>query len=247
MKNDTEPANAGITCPSCAAAMTTVTLEGHSGTAVVIDACAACQGFWFDRHESLRLSPASTLKLFTFIGEHASKGKPQAPDVARCPRCRSRLLLTHDRQRSTPFRYWRCDREHGRFITFFDFLREKDFVRPLSPQQLKELRQNLHTLNCSNCGAPIDLGSRSSCAQCGSPISMLDMKQAERLVAQLRQASEPKPIDPALALELERARLQTDAAFASVPGHEWWREASSSGLVEAGLTVVAKWFKRWEG
>jgi hypothetical protein len=225
--------------------MNAVPLEGHGGTRVAIDACTQCQAFWFDRHESLRLTPGSTLKLFTFIGDHSGRDKPPAPTVVRCPRCRARLVPTHDRQRSTPFRYWRCDHGHGRFIGFFDFLREKDFIRPLTPAQLAELQQNIQIVNCSNCGAPVDVAAGSDCTRCGSPISMLDMKQAEQLVDQLRRASQPKTIAPGLPLELARARRDAESAFAPVAGDQWWREASSSGLVEAGLHAVANWFKRF--
>lgn len=229
-------------CPSCAEVMAGLTLDGHSGTTVAIDVCTGCQAFWFDPRESLQLTPGSTLKLFTLIGEQSARRKAAPAAVLRCPRCASRLLTTHDRQRSTPFRYWRCDHGHGRFITFFEFLREKDFIRPLTPGQIAELRQTIQTLNCSNCGAAIDLAAGGACAHCGSPVSMLDMKQAEQLVSQLRKASEPRPIDPALPLELARARRDVEASFASAgSGREWWREASGSGLVEAGLSAVARW------
>ena len=57
----------------------------------------------------------------------------------QCPRCRGRLRLTHDRQRNTSFTYLRCRNGHGRLTTFFDFLREKDFVKPLTAQQLADL------------------------------------------------------------------------------------------------------------
>jgi DNA-directed RNA polymerase subunit RPC12/RpoP len=224
--------------------MTIMTLEGHAGTKVDIDLCAGCQSFWFDRYESLQLTPGATLKLFTLIGEHSS-GKASIAAVLRCPRCAARLLPTHDMQRSTPFRYWRCDHEHGRFITFFDFLREKNFIRPLTPDQLEELRQNIQIVNCSNCGAPIDVAAASACTHCGSPISMLDMQQAGQLVNQLRHAAEPRPIDPALPLNLARARREVEESFASLgSGPDWWRDASSSGLVEAGLNAVARWLKK---
>ena len=58
-----------MTCPGCAAEMTAITLDGHGGTSIVIDACTACQAFWFDKRESLQLAPASTLKLFSLVGE----------------------------------------------------------------------------------------------------------------------------------------------------------------------------------
>ena len=131
-------------------------------------------------------------------------------------------------------------------ITFFNFLREKNFIRPLSPQQLEELRENIQMVNCSNCGAPIDLGTASSCTHCGSPVSMLDMKQAEQMIAQLRQADRhDRPIDPALPLQLERARRDVEASLGSWQGDaEWWKDASSTGLVEAGLTAAARWLKK---
>ncbi len=228
--------------------MTALAIDGHSGTTVAIDLCTGCQAFWFDARESLQLTPGSTLELFTLIGEQSKKGKAALSPVLRCPQCRARLLPTHDRQRSTPFRYWRCDHGHGRFITFFEFLREKNFIRPLTPAQIEELRQNIQIVNCSNCGAPIDLAAGAACTHCGSPVSMLDMKQAEQLVIQLRKASEPRTIDPALPLELARARREVEASFASLDsGQEWWRDASSSGLVEAGLSAVARWLKKPDG
>jgi len=225
--------------------MASMSLDGHSGTTIPIDFCSSCQAIWFDRHEDLQLSPASTLKLFKLIGERSASGKTPLAKVLRCPRCAARLLPTHDRQRNTPFQYWRCDHEHGRFITFFEFLREKSFIRQLSPQQLADLRQNVQTINCSNCGAPIDLSTASTCTHCGSPISMLDMKQAEEMVNQLKRAAEPRPIDPSLPLELARVRADVEALFPS--DTDYWKDASSSGLVQAGIGVVLKWLSRAGG
>lgn len=225
--------------------MTGLTLEGHVSTAVVIDVCVGCQAFWFDRHESLQLSPGSTLRLFKLIGERSPTGKTAISKVLRCPRCAARLVPTHDMQRNAAFHYWRCDNEHGRLITFFDFLREKNFIRPLSAQQIADLRQNVQTVNCSNCGGPIDLTTAAACTHCGSPLSMLDMKQAEHLVTQLKQAAEPRPIDPALPLELARAKREVEASFAALEsGAEWWTDVSSSGLVEAGVGAVARWLRK---
>jgi Zn-finger nucleic acid-binding protein len=220
-------------------------LSGHLGRDVDIDACSACQAFWFDRSESLQLSPASTLKLFSVIGGAVAGHRTPVSALLRCPRCRSRLIDTNDLQRNTRFKYWRCPHGHGRFTTFFDFLREKDFVRALTAKQIEELRRNVQTLNCSNCGAPIDLARTSSCGHCGSPLSMLDLKQAEVVVAQLRRASEPRMMDPALPLELARARREVEEAFAGAEAKTvWWREASSLGLVEVGLSALARLLRK---
>ena len=149
-------------------------------------------------------------------------------------------------QRTTRFSYLRCPNGHGRLTTFFDFLREKDFIRPLTAQQLAELRQHVQMVNCSNCGAPVDLTQGSSCAHCGSPLSMLDLKQAAMLIEQLQKADtrEHQPIDTALPLHLARARREAEDAFAGSRGADWWRDASTSGLVEAGLAAVLAWIDR---
>jgi hypothetical protein len=231
-------------CPGCAAPMTRLALEAHAGGRVEIDLCGSCHAFWFDQYETLRLAPASTLRLFGVIGDSASIPRGPLPEALRCPRCSLRLAVTHDLQRATRFRYWRCPRGHGRFMTFLDFLREKDFIRPLSATQMSELRKNLQTVNCSSCGAPVDLARASSCAHCGSPLTMLDIEQAGRVVAQLQAAAAPKPIDPTLPLELARVRRETEAVFAQMQaGRDWWREAGSSGLVEAGLTALVRWLR----
>jgi len=179
------------------------------------------------------------------IGEHSTKDKVSLSGRLECPRCASDLLQTHDMQRNTRFSYWRCDNGHGRFIGFFDFLKEKNFIRTLSPQQIADLRKKIQIVNCSNCGAPIDLTSATACTHCGSPISMLDMDQSEQLLNQLKHAAEPRPIDPALPLELLHAKRHVETLFGShVSDDDWWADASSSGLVEAGLGVVARWLAK---
>jgi hypothetical protein len=220
-------------------------LTGHLGTAIDVDICLPCQALWFDDHESLQLSPAAVLKLFRVIGEHALATRPPTSGTPACPRCRIHLLLTHDQQRTTKFQYLRCPRGDGRFISFVDFLREKNFIRPLTPQQIDELRRNVQTVNCSNCGAPIDLSKGSSCGHCGSPLSMLDMKQAGALVAALADAEQPRPIDPALPLRLEQARREVEASFGSFErGPGWFDDVSRGGLVAAGLNSLARWLNQ---
>lgn len=165
------------------------TLDGHMARPVAVDICLACHCFWFDTRESLSLTPGSTLKLFRLIGEHpAPTAQASRGDLAKCPRCRARLMRTHDMQRTTRFEYFRCPNGHGRLTSFFDFLREKDFIRPLTAREIEDLRRTVQTVNCSNCGGPVDLSKGTACDHCGSPLSMLDVNQADRLVEQLRRA-----------------------------------------------------------
>jgi len=220
-------------------------LGGHMGTSVVIDVCLPCQSFWFDGRESLQLTPASTLKLFKVIGETATK-RHLLPARIPCPRCDAALEGVEDVQRTTKFRYRRCPKQHGRFITFFDFLREKDFVKPLSGAQLDDLRAHLDTANCSNCGAPVDLARTTTCAHCGSPLSMLDLKHAQAVIEGLRAADvDLAAVDPALALERIRARRQSERAFTEIEqGASWYHDASSAGTVGAGLLALGRWLNR---
>ena len=104
----------------------------------------------------------------------------------------------------------------------------------------------MQIVNCSNCGGPIDLAHGAACSHCGSPVSMLDMQQAEALIGQLRTANEraTQPVDPALPLAMARARREVEQAFAGQKGDAmWWRDATDSGLVAAGLCALARWLK----
>lgn len=243
-------------CPNCGAPMSEQTFEGQLGTHVTIDLCLSCQAFWFDGYESLKLTPASVLKLFRLIGEQPASKPVALSDRSACPRCQMRLVPTHDLQRSTKFEYLRCPAGHGRLTSFYNFLREKDFIRPLTSEQIAELRRNVQTVNCANCGASIDLAAGTTCAHCGSPLSMLDMKQAKALIDTLKAADAAKSIDPAWPLRAEMAKRQAESSFASIDqwgdqlGDQWgdgspgWiQQVKSASLVTAGIAAVAAWLK----
>ena len=224
--------------------MTELTLDGQLSTKVSIDFCATCQAFWFDGYESLKLTPGSVLRLFRMIGEQPPSKPVALSDHATCPRCQMRLVPTHDLQRTTRFEYRRCPIKHGRLTTFFNFLREKDFIRPLTPLQIEELRRNVQTVNCANCGASIDLARGAACEHCGSPLSMLDMHQAQTLVDTLKHADSDRSIDPTWPMQANLARREVDASFASFEHASSWVEQTKSGsLVTAGIAALAAWLK----
>lgn len=237
-----------MNCPRCGSGMERQTLAGQLDREIDVDLCEPCQSLWFDGKENLQLTPGATLSIFRSIGEHVRKPELQDSELVKCPRCNARLRRTQDLQRATRFEYFRCPNQHGRLISFFDFLKEKDFIRPLTPQQIHELRKNVQIINCSNCGAPIDLTKTAACAHCGSPLSMLDMNQAERLVAELQaaeSASRNKTIDPALPLALAKAKIDVERAFSGVPGHDpWTQEGWALGLVGAGLSEIIRLIRR---
>jgi hypothetical protein len=226
-------------CPGCAKEMTHLALEGRLGATVEIELCSVCRAIWFDHFQELHLTPGATLTVFGVISTPAGRPTTPFPTALHCPRCRARLLLTHDRQRSTPFQYWRCDRGHGRLITFVNFLREKDFVRPLTPQQLEELRQNIQTINCSSCGAAINLVTDSVCAHCGAAVSMLDLPHMARTVGQLQAAASGRLAadgpPPAAA-----ARGPTDIEALVQAFKNAGHTDAPPGLIETGLGLLRR-------
>jgi hypothetical protein len=226
-------------CPGCAKEMTHLALEGRLGATVEIDLCPVCRAIWFDHFQELHLTPGATLTVFGVISKPAGRPTTPFPTALHCPRCKARLLLTHDRQRSTPFQYWRCDSGHGRLITFVDFLREKDFVRPLTPQQLEELRQNIQTINCSNCGAAINLGTDSVCAHCGAAVSMLDLQHMARTVRQLQAAASGRQAadgPPPGAAPHGPSDIEALVRVFKTAG----RTDSPPGLIETGLGLLRR-------
>jgi hypothetical protein len=238
-------AQQSMNCPNCAAEMKSMTVEAHLAPSETIDLCQTCQGFWFDKFEDLKLAPASTLNLVKMIGENSSP-PPTMKGTLQCPRCPSSLLMTHDMQRSTKFNYWRCPNDHGRFIGFLDFLREKNFLRPLSPAEIIDLSKKIPTVNCSHCGAAIDLGKETVCSHCGSPLSILDMNQPQQTLNQLKQAAAPAQADPTLPFKLEMEKRRIENLFGPSPDPDWLTDASSNGLVRAGLNAFTRWLSKSE-
>jgi hypothetical protein len=232
-----------MTCPGCAIEMTHLALEGRLGTTIDIDLCSVCRAIWFDRFEDFRLTPGATMKVFEVISKPPEGPAAPFPTAPHCPRCHAGLILTHDIQRNTRFQYLRCDSGHGRLMTFVDFLREKDFVRPLSPQQLDELRQNIQTINCSNCGASIDLVKDSVCAHCGSAVSMLDLQRMARAAGQLETAAPGGPASDGGTASRTAPPAQSDIEALVEAFKAAGRRDTAPGLIETGFGLVRKLFE----
>jgi hypothetical protein len=224
-----------MTCPACLAVMVEETLDGHYGRTVALNLCQACRGIWFDGLESLQLTPGATLRLFERFGADAPTAAPA--ESGRCPRCGVPLLPTHDLQRDTPFSYLRCPADHGHFITFFQFLREKNFVRRLSGAELATLRDSVREVHCSNCGAPVSLDRDAVCAYCHTPLAILDPHQIEATVKALQAAETRRTtVDPTLPARLAIDRLSVLGA--NVRAADGEGAPRGVGLVEAGIRVL---------
>ena len=200
--------------------MTAVELARKPQGSLTVDLCAACQVVWFDTFESLQLTPGGTLDLFRAM--HSARRDPPRPltPPLACPRCDTILAATQDIQHTTRFSYYRCRYGHGRLTPFFQFMREKNFVRPLDARELARLAENVRTIRCSSCGAPVDLAKTTICGYCNSPLMVLDPHAVERTLAELDAAEQrrtaPDPDrqgDAIIALaQLERDMARAQAA-----------------------------------
>jgi hypothetical protein len=232
---------ATLTCPGCRNPMTAVELERYGAGTEIVDLCADCQVLWFDPMESPALAPSATLNLFRQINEARPAVRRALPQAMRCPRCDSALALTQDLQHTTRFSYYRCARGHGRLTPFFQFLQEKNFIRPVPPEELERLKSLVKIVRCSSCGAPIDLAKSTACEFCRAPIAILDPDAASKAIRELAavkvEAKPPAMDDAARAGAAVIAAAQFDRALA----HEQAQRDSGFAvdLVAVGLSALA--------
>jgi hypothetical protein len=206
-------------CPSCGSQMSRRSFERKPVGQVDLDLCFDCNAIWFDQYESAQLTPGAVLELFRTIHEHRDTPAHPVADNMRCPLCHARLLLTQDLQRTNRISYYRCPEGHGRFTTFFQFLREKNFVRSLTVAEVNQLKAHVAQVRCSACGAPVDLARDSQCTYCRSPISILDPEAVRKTLAELDdQERRRKTVDPAAAIEGLLAGKRFERKLARIEG-----------------------------
>lgn len=172
---------------------------------VILDLCWDCHAIWFDQYESAQLAPGAVVELFRLIHEHRGQAARPLADAMGCPHCKAKLVLTQDLQRTNRLSYHRCPAGHGRLTSFFQFLREKQFVRSLSQPEIERLKATVSQVRCSSCGAPVDLARDMACGFCRAPLSVLDATAVETTLAKLgeaeRRRTRPDAKDLAAAFE----------------------------------------------
>jgi hypothetical protein len=205
----------GAHCPSCAQKMQTVAVDSRSVGKIDIEVCVQCFVIWFDKAESAQLAPSAVVDLFKIV--NACSDKPRLPQasVLPCPRCKTRLTLTQDVCKAGRITYYRCQ-EHGRLTPFYQFLKEKHFIRLLTPVEIGKLRVDVKQIKCSGCGGAIDLEKDTACAYCGAAIAVLDADAVTKAMtvwaaaAEHRRHSSPEEIAEA-TLRLAAAHSKLSA------------------------------------
>jgi DNA-directed RNA polymerase subunit RPC12/RpoP len=209
----------------------------HPAGDINLDVCWDCHAIWFDQYESSALAPRSVIELFRLIHEHRERPVHTLADSMACPRCRFRLLLTQDIQRTNRITYHRCPNAHGRLSTFFQFLREKQFVRSLSRPEIETLRATVKQVRCSGCGAFVDLARDAACSYCRSPISVLDAAAVDKALAALSEADRRHTQPNAREIE---AAFESIVATHKAGSKEslWTREISPMQTTPAVIDLV---------
>jgi len=227
-----------VSCANCREAMQPIALQSAIAR-IDIDACFACHAFWFDRMESPQLNEQSILDLFKLIHEHRDSMRRTLGARLACPRCAASLVRTQDIQRTNRLEYHRCPEGCGRMTTFFQFLREKNFVRSLSPGEMKQLRVEVSQVRCSSCGATVAVEKDSACKHCGAPVSILDADAVQKTLVELRE----RPVQRRAAA---RASLKAEPRPRDEGGFKWLRRHDRPGgvhdMVTEGITDLSDWF-----
>lgn len=79
-------------------------------------------------------------------------------------------------------------------------------MRALTPAEQRRLSAEIKQVQCSSCGAPVDLTKGFECAHCGSPLTVLDPEAVSRTLKELDEADAArKTLDPAAAEARARA------------------------------------------
>ena len=224
-----------MNCPNCTTQTEHVAMDGVYGADIELDLCFACHALWLDKRESLHLSPRGTLDLFRMLHEHRDDPRHALEGSMSCPRCGTGLSLSHDIGKSGRFSYYSCPAGDGRFTPFSEFLKEKQFVRTLNAAEKAKLRADVRTVQCSGCGAPVDVAKRFDCGHCGSPITVLDADAVEKTLSKLSKADAARSGDP----EEVEAKARAMAAFetTSIPRESPWGNLQHSRSVGSSPVV----------
>ncbi|MEO7056889.1 MAG: hypothetical protein ABI143_08800 [Caldimonas sp.] len=202
-------------CGNCRQLMQRLALPGHYGSCVELDLCPGCDLVWFDLTETAQLTGPALLQLIdTMALSHALPHALLRPDP-RCPRCDGRLATVHNQSRWGHSTQLQCERRHGAYQSFAQFLGEKGLLRPMSRIDRARLLRDKGRIDCVNCGASLDAHDEQ-CRSCLSVPSLLD-------IARLARAVDPLDTLEPNALSAEPARqgaLQCAACGVALPHGE---------------------------
>jgi hypothetical protein len=190
-------------------------LPGHYGRPVELDLCEGCHLVWFDATETARLSGPALLELIGTMAQAQRLPHVTLRPQAHCTRCSSTLKTVHNQSRWGRSLHLECQRGHGAYQSFAQFLQEKGLLRPMSRVDRAGLLERQGRLDCVNCGAAI-AADEAHCSHCLSVPSLVDIARLARALDP-EGAIEPQPVHGVAA---QQAALQCAACGAALPPEE---------------------------
>lgn len=170
-----------LACGNCGQPMRALALIGHYGQPVQVDLCEPCHLLWFDSLESSRLIGASMLRLIGAMARAQERPHHALQPRIHCPRCSGALKTVHNRSRFGAGEQLECQRGHGSWSSFAQWLSERGLVRPLTASDRTALQAAQGaSWCCVNCGAPLRDAQASSCDHCGTAVGVLDLARLAR-------------------------------------------------------------------
>ena len=233
---------APVSCPNCRQAMQAQKFERNDHGSVQVELCFTCAGIWFDHLASIQLAPGAVIELFKEIQANQRAARQPVANSLACPRCEDALALSYDLAKAGRFSYFRCPRGDGRFTPFFQFLREKQFIRNLTLAEIEKVKSQVRQINCAECGAPIDLEHETQCKYCHAPVSFLDPDAVHKAMqvwsaADARRRAGPTP--EAVAESLLRIQLASQVPS----GAENRGGVDRLDLVTLGIHAIGELFR----
>ncbi len=186
--------------------------EGVYGPEIEVDLCFSCHLIWLDKRESLHLAPGGTMELFRVLHDHRDDARHALRRRLPCARCERRLSLHNDVGKAGRFHYFACPAGDGRLTPFSEFLKEKQFVRALTPLEKTRVRAELKNVQCSSCGAPVDLERGFDCGHCGAPLTVLDADAVKKTLQELDDRHQSRQGDTKEKEARARALAELEAA-----------------------------------
>ncbi len=233
-------------CPSCADQMQLISVDSKSIGQIDVDVCVQCSVMWLDNAESAQLAPTSVVELFKIVNTGSDKPRLPLSKVLPCPRCKTTLTLTHDYCKAGKISYYRCP-THGRLTPFYQFLKEKHFIRQLTPLEMKQLRVEVKQIKCSGCGGSINLEKDTACSYCGAAVSVLDADAVAKAMeiwaaaAERRRSSSPEEVSEASVQLAAAHAILAENRSRSLP-HAVFGNASNADLVKTCITTLSGLF-----
>lgn len=212
-----------------------------------INVCVQCSVTWFDNAESVQLAPSAVVELFKIVNSTSDKPRLPLASSLPCPRCRVKLNLTHDICKAGRISYYRCP-THGRLTPFYQFLKEKHFIRLLSPRELGQLRVEVKQIKCSGCGGAINLEKDTACSYCGAAIAVLDADAVSKAMeiwaasAERQRNSSPAEISKATLMLAEARFKLAEKESRSLPD-ALFGNVSNADLMSTCITTLGGLFR----